>query len=78
MFFCWLVYYIHSIGFNLILCYFALGEKERMKTGFKKMLSIPLQIIDNCEEENQVGKDDPILDHTVFTHDALRDIAHEK
>ncbi len=62
----------------MILCYFALGEKERMKNGFKKMLSIPLQVIDSYEEQNQAGKDEPIQDHIVFTHDALRDIAHEK
>jgi intraflagellar transport protein 88 len=68
---------IHGKGFNLILCYFALGEKERMKNGFKKLLSIQLQKIDNFDE-NQTGKDEPIQDHAVFTHDALRDIAQEK
>lgn len=62
----------------MILCYFALGEKERMKNGFRKLLCIPLQQIDSFVEQNQVGKDEPILDHVVFTHDALRDIAHEK
>lgn len=62
----------------MILCYFALGEKERMKNGFRKLLSIPLQHIDSFEEQNQAGKDEPIHDHAVFTHDELRDIAHEK
>ena len=27
-------------GFNLILCYYALGDKERMQQGFVRMLSI--------------------------------------
>merc|ERR1719401_1917970 len=27
-------------GFNLILCYYALGDKDKMKTGFLKLLSI--------------------------------------
>ena len=27
-------------GFNLILCYYALGDKERMKSGFVKLLQI--------------------------------------
>ena len=67
-----------SIGFNLILCYYALGEKERMKNGFRKLLSIPLQTVDNFEDHHISGKDEPIQDHVVFAHDALRDIAHEK
>lgn len=49
-----------------------------MKNGFRKLLGIPLQQIDSFVEQNQVGKDEPIHDHVVFTHDALRDIAHEK
>ena len=27
-------------GFNLILCYFALGDKDKMKSGFLKLLNI--------------------------------------
>eukprot|EP00961_Rhodomonas_salina_P138753 1866740-Rhodomonas_salina.1 len=27
-------------GFNLVVCYFALGDKDRMKKGFAKLLSI--------------------------------------
>ena len=27
-------------GFNLILCYYALGDKEKMQQGFVRMLSI--------------------------------------
>ncbi len=27
-------------GFNLVVCYFALGDKEKMKKGFAKLLSI--------------------------------------
>jgi intraflagellar transport protein 88 len=69
---------IHGKGFNLILCYFALGEKEKMKNGFRKMLGIQLQTIDNFDEQHQAGQDEPIQDHAVFTHDALRDIAQER
>ena len=29
-------------GFHLILCYYALGDKERMKKGFTKLLSMDL------------------------------------
>ncbi len=49
-----------------------------MKNGFRKLLGISLQSIDNFEEQNQSGKDEPIHDHVVFAHDALRDVAHER
>ncbi|EGB07919.1 hypothetical protein AURANDRAFT_10223, partial [Aureococcus anophagefferens] len=29
-------------GFNLILCYYALGDAEKMRRGFQKLISIPL------------------------------------
>ena len=69
---------IIKLGFNLILCYFALGEKERMKNGFRKLLSIPVHSVDSFDDNHQAVKDEPIHDHAVFAHDALRDIAHEK
>lgn len=33
-------------GFNLILCYKAIGDRESMKTAFQKLISIPLGIDD--------------------------------
>jgi intraflagellar transport protein 88 len=30
-------------GFNLILCYYALGDAEKMRRGFQKLISIPLE-----------------------------------
>ncbi|KAM3607785.1 uncharacterized protein V6R79_013939 [Siganus canaliculatus] len=33
-------------GFNLILCYYAIGDRERMKTAFQKLISVPLGIDD--------------------------------
>lgn len=33
-------------GFNLILCYFALGDREKMKRGFQKLLTVDLRIDD--------------------------------
>lgn len=29
-------------GFNLILCYYAIGDRERMKKAFQKLISVPL------------------------------------
>ncbi|XP_075967580.1 intraflagellar transport protein 88 homolog isoform X3 [Anarhichas minor] len=33
-------------GFNLILCYYAIGDRERMKKAFQKLISAPLGIDD--------------------------------
>ncbi|KAJ7395131.1 Intraflagellar transport protein 88 like protein [Pitangus sulphuratus] len=31
-------------GFNLILCYFAIGDGEQMKKAFKKLIAVPLEV----------------------------------
>lgn len=33
-------------GYNLILCYYAIGDKERMKVAFQKLIAVPLGIDD--------------------------------
>uniref|UniRef100_A0A8C3G902 Intraflagellar transport 88 homolog n=1 Tax=Cyclopterus lumpus TaxID=8103 RepID=A0A8C3G902_CYCLU len=33
-------------GFNLILCYYAIGDRERMKKAFQKLISVPLGVDD--------------------------------
>ena len=33
-------------GFNLLLCYYALGDKDKMKKGFQKLLTVNLGIDD--------------------------------
>ena len=33
-------------GFNLILCYFALGDREKMKRAFQKLLTVDLKVDD--------------------------------
>jgi tetratricopeptide (TPR) repeat protein len=38
-------------GFNLILCYYALGDTERMKRGFTKLLAVPINGMAEDEEE---------------------------
>jgi intraflagellar transport protein 88 len=32
----------HEVGFNLVLCYFTIYDKERIRRGFSKLSSIPL------------------------------------
>ena len=50
-------------AFNLITCYFALGDAERMKAGFKRMLQIPLPISeDDVEDDDQGDEDDEHLE----------------
>ena len=36
-------------GFNLIVCYYALGDEEKMRKGFARLLSIPMP--HNSEDE---------------------------
>ncbi|KAI8806826.1 hypothetical protein BJ742DRAFT_898538 [Cladochytrium replicatum] len=37
-------------GFNLLLCYFALGDRERMKNGFQKLVSIRPPAVEQFED----------------------------
>jgi intraflagellar transport protein 88 len=43
-------------GFNLILCYFALGDADKMKRGFNRLLSIPIQGVAEDEDEEEEEK----------------------
>jgi intraflagellar transport protein 88 len=46
-------------GFNLILCYFALGDKEKMKSGFLKLLNIEQVGLEDYDEEEMDMTDSP-------------------
>jgi intraflagellar transport protein 88 len=66
-------------AFNLILCYYTLGDKERMKKGFQKLLSIKPNGIDKFEElMASRSADEPLEDHEVFSQDSLRALSLEK
>jgi len=57
-------------GFNLVLCYYAAGEKERMKKGFSRLLSV-----------RQIGMDDDALEadiEDVLQEDGLKDAMRER
>jgi len=41
-------------GFNLILCYFALGDKDKMKSGFLKLLNIEQVGLEDFDEEEEI------------------------
>jgi intraflagellar transport protein 88 len=34
-------------GFNLILCYFALGDRDKMKRTFQKLLTVDMKVEDD-------------------------------
>ncbi|KAH9525201.1 Intraflagellar transport protein 88 [Bulinus truncatus] len=65
-------------GFNLILCYFALGDREKMKDGFAKLLTVDLKIDD--EDKYLPHGDDKqynlVLE--VIKNDSLRQIERER
>lgn len=43
-------------GFNLIVCYYALGDIELMKKGFQRLLAVPLPMEEEDQEEEEEGK----------------------
>jgi len=45
-------------GFNLIVCYYALGDTEQMKKGFQRLLEIPIQKEEEDEDEIQNDEED--------------------
>ncbi|XP_053564500.1 intraflagellar transport protein 88 homolog [Bombina bombina] len=54
-------------GFNLILCYFAIGDRDRMKKAFQKLIAVPLAIDD--EDKYISPNDDP---HTNLVIEAIK------
>ncbi|KAI8622191.1 hypothetical protein BC830DRAFT_1160095 [Chytriomyces sp. MP71] len=71
----------HHTGFNLILCYFALGDRERMKKGLQKLVAIRPPSVEQNDDIGGGGpsaSDEPIDDHEVFNEDKLRAIARER
>ncbi|XP_062258542.1 intraflagellar transport protein 88 homolog isoform X1 [Platichthys flesus] len=49
-------------GFNLILCYYAIGDRERMKKAFQKLISVPLGIDD---EDKYIASNDDTSSNMV-------------
>ena len=62
-----------DVGFNLIVCLYALGEREKMRTWFEKLLMIEIPGIDEEEqeqlialqkkEENKIEEVDPLKEY---------------
>jgi len=58
-------------GFNLVVCYFATGDKEKMKRGFAKLLSIPDAMSSDAKLEEEDAADDADDDDGVKEEDEL-------
>ena len=60
------------------MCYFALGDREKMKRGFQRLVSINQLPVEQNEDGSPIFKDDPIEDHEVFNEDSLRAVSRER
>ncbi|KAM9604241.1 intraflagellar transport protein 88 homolog isoform 3-T3 [Trichechus inunguis] len=65
-------------GFNLILSYFAVGDREKMKKAFQKLIAVPLEI---DEDDKYISpSDDPHTNLVIeaIKNDHLRHMEHER
>lgn len=65
-------------GFNLILCYFALGDRNKMRSAFQKLLTVDLK---NDDEDKYLAHGDDkqaSLLLEVIKNDSLRQIERER
>jgi intraflagellar transport protein 88 len=74
----------YHAAFNLVICYFALGDRERMKRGFQKLVQIRPLVVEQFDDvmpaldENGDTIEGNVEDHEVFNHDSLRGVARER
>jgi intraflagellar transport protein 88 len=54
-------------GFNLLLCYYALGEIDKLKRTFSKLLSIKSFGMEDGEEESEEKEKDVLVDDALRT-----------
>ncbi|BFZ25395.1 hypothetical protein BsWGS_28434 [Bradybaena similaris] len=65
-------------GFNLILCYSAMGDRDKMRSGFAKLLTVELNV-DDDDKYLAHGEDKQYnLVLEVIKNDSLRQIEREK
>ncbi|XP_008066175.1 intraflagellar transport protein 88 homolog isoform X2 [Carlito syrichta] len=65
-------------GYNLTICYFAVGDREKMKKAFQKLLAVPLEI---DEDDKYISpSDDPYtnLVTEAIKNDHLRQMERER
>ncbi|XP_041128598.1 intraflagellar transport protein 88 homolog isoform X2 [Polyodon spathula] len=65
-------------GFNLILCYFAVGDRDKMKKAFQKLITVPLGV---DEDDKYIpSNDDPQTNLVIeaIKNDQLRQMERER
>lgn len=67
-----------KIGFNLLLCYYALGDRNRMKQCFLELLKIPLKIPDDDDYQSHPTDQQANLVLEVTRDDKLRRYERKK
>ncbi|OXB57385.1 hypothetical protein ASZ78_011020 [Callipepla squamata] len=65
-------------GFNLIVCYFAVGDSEQMKKAFQKLIAVPLEV--DYDDKYISPNDDPHTNLLIeaIKNDSLREIERER
>lgn len=66
-----------DVGFNLIVCLYALGEKDKMRTWFERLLMIDIPGVDEEEQEELMQMKDK-TDKALREKDPLREYLTEK
>lgn len=66
-----------DVGFNLIVCLYALGEKDKMRTWFERLLMIDIPGVDEEEQEELMQMKDK-TDKALRERDPLREYLTEK
>ncbi|XP_042314236.1 intraflagellar transport protein 88 homolog isoform X2 [Sceloporus undulatus] len=65
-------------GFNLILCYFATGDRDQMKKAFQKLIAVPLEIDDDDKYISQGDDTHTNLLIEAIKNDSLRQMERER
>ncbi|XP_048789354.1 intraflagellar transport protein 88 homolog isoform X1 [Lagopus muta] len=65
-------------GFNLLVCYFAIGDSEQMKKAFQKLIAVPLEV--DYDDKYVSPNDDPHTNLLIeaIKNDSLRQIERER
>ena len=67
-----------DVGFNLIVCLYALGEKDKMRTWFERLLMIDIPGMDEEEQEELALMQNKNIDKPVGEADPLKEYLKEK
>jgi intraflagellar transport protein 88 len=67
-----------KIGFNLLLCYYALGDRNKMKQYFSELLKIPNKLPDEDDYQSHPSDKQANLVLEVTRDDRLRRFERKK